>query len=334
MVAAARGVMSQARVLALRAIFWPYLALCACAASGRELDAARDEESESSPAPWDGGAELDGAPSQDASRLEAGSRDATLPADGASTARVAAPPLAALPACPGYTHPPAGQACRVLSDCGGGSFACGPSVIHACGVCPSQAPPCSDDAQCGAGAVCDPAPALATGFPLSGCVSACTASSCALGKRCAANGHCELPPCTEGGDCPADRVCAPSRSGADARGCAAKSCESDGFICPPLHRCGGAQRDAHGCSPRLCSEDYSCPAGSHCGGASPDAHGCSLIHCSDGYTCPPNTDCKSEQKGGHGCAQRSCSVDGDCDCGACLARKCENQLNVCSWGAP
>jgi hypothetical protein len=321
------------RIVEAIVLGWLFTLLAACAASERDSDSGtRDDERESFALDDEAGSATDAAADHDAAAL-----DAARIADGGQAARhdAARPPLNALPACPGHMHPAPGQACRTLSDCGGGSFACAAGVIFACGVCSTNnMTPCSGDAQCGANFVCEPTRAGSWGFPFAGCINACSAGSCFGGTRCAANGHCEPIPCSDGGACPADRLCDPSRSGADKLGCVPKSCEADGYVCPPKYRCGGAQPDVYGCSPRLCSEDYACPVGSECGGTAPDGHGCSLVSCTEGYECPPNTDCKSGPARDHGCLRRACSADSDCDCGACLGRVCEDQLHVCSWGAP
>jgi hypothetical protein len=318
------------RVLEPLVLSWLFALLPACAASEPDGDGgAREEAGEHAALDNDAGATLDAS-----ARADAGLLDAARAADSGQR-DVSSPPLNALPACSGHMHPPVGRACRTLSDCGGGSFACGPGEIAACGVCSiTNATSCTSDTQCGAGFVCEPTRAASSGVPFAGCVNACNVSSCSAGMRCAASGHCQLLPCGEGGACSADHICDASRSGADTRGCAPKSCETDGYACPPKYRCGGTTRDAYGCSPRPCTEDYVCPAGSECGGSAPDAHGCSLTHCTQGYACPQNTDCKAGQMLDHGCTRRTCNVDADCDCGACLSRVCEDQLHICSLGAP
>ncbi|HVU51759.1 MAG TPA: hypothetical protein VHL80_13780 [Polyangia bacterium] len=142
------------------------------------------------------------------------------------------------------------------------------------------------------------------------CVPRCTSAPCGAGMTCdASSGLCGPTPCGAAYSCADGLTCAPTRAGADAHGCAAARCDTDGFKCPDGWTCGP--------------------------GPSADQNGCAAVSCVGGaFECPVNTDCKPSSKEWHNCEQRACTSDKTCDCGACINGYCQNQLWVCSPPPP
>jgi hypothetical protein len=232
-----------------------------------------------------------------------GKGDAGVP-DGGSTS---------LPACLGVDPTLAAQACRTSADCSGLGFgsSCGPTYhVAGCGVCLPAPHDCSGDGGCSPEKVCVPAMGPCqcnlAGGPGMVCALRCTATSCESGQTCdTASGLCKPTPCGQDFSCAAGFLCAPTRAGADAHGCAIASCATDG---------------------------YKCPAGSACTpAADANANGCSPVSCVGGsFLCPANTDCKAASTSPHHCERRGCTSDKTCDCGACIESFCQDRLYVCS----
>jgi hypothetical protein len=230
----------------------------------------------------------------------------------------------ALPACPNAAPIPANQTtcrtdaeCQPLWTCGPAYYApsggTGPAV---CGVCVAPLHECTVDGDCGAGKICLPqagacfCPGQASGQPMMVCAAACTSTSCSTDETCdAASGRCKPTPCGPAYACHAGFTCAPTRTGADANGCAVAKCATDGYTCPYGQTCGAGQNvDAHGCS------DVSCVGGQ--------------------FKCPGNTDCDAASPESNQCKRRACTSDRQCDCGACIQGSCQDYFFVCSPPAP
>jgi hypothetical protein len=216
-----------------------------------------------------------------------------------------------LPACPGVDPTPPAEACRTSADCTGMGFgaSCGPTYRAAgCGVCLPASHECSGDGGCSPEKVCVPstAPCQCSGGPGMACALRCTTTSCESGQTCdTASGLCKPTPCGQDFSCAAGFLCAPTRAGADAHGCAIASCATDG---------------------------YKCPLGSACTpAADADTNGCSPVSCVGGrFECAANTDCKAASTSPHHCERRACTSDRTCDCGACIEGTCQDRLYVCS----
>ncbi|AWV89763.1 hypothetical protein DN745_10600 [Bradymonas sediminis] len=112
---------------------------------------------------------------------------------------------------------PAPGECRVDVDCGGSSCF-DPEEARRFAMCPPQScnPDltfCLDDASCGAGGVCRPAPmeACACSPEMPTCQPACLEDmDCETGEACGDDGHCGPIPCQGLGaspDCPAHYSC-------------------------------------------------------------------------------------------------------------------------------
>jgi hypothetical protein len=213
-----------------------------------------------------------------------------------------------LPACPGVDPTPPSQACRTSADCMNDFGSCGPTYHAAgCGACIPPFNTCFPDGGCPGDGVCGPA-ANPCGCNFTGgtCIARCTATSCESGTHCdTASGLCKPTPCGPNYACGAGTICAPTRAGADAHGCAIASCSTDGFTCPTGFTCtAAAGADANGCYPVSCV-----------GGA---------------FKCPANTDCKPGSTSFHQCDRRACTSDKSCDCGACINGFCQDRLFICS----
>jgi hypothetical protein len=246
-------------------------------------------------------------------------------ADGGSTGR----------ACAGHAAPPAVATngdCRTQSDCNiDGQFRgyyCRSSPFTGCGANFQPMIGCKTDADCAAlNRVCVTASTTqpCTAGPDVLCADRCTATSCKAGERCASSGHCEIYPCAEGFVCGSGLTCAPTRTGADANGCASSSCATDGFTCTGASHCdaSAASKDAHGCALDQCATGaFSCAADQIC--QSPgDGHGC---RCASNATCSVNQRCDPTTGA---CIAQHCSVDSDCDCGACVLNACQPTLWHC-----
>lgn len=213
-------------------------------------------------------------------------------------------------ACPGITPWPDGaRTCRTDADCGTNfSEYCAPEVNTGCGACFGPENQCAVDMDCGMGAWCATLPfndpCNCTGETTERrCLSLCPATPCAADQSCDANGHCVPASCMDGYACPQERVCDPA----------------------------GVMPDDHGCAYLSCTAGYTCPDGYTCNPGAPGGtpHGCQAISCKDGFVCPANTDCDPTATG-HGCIKRSCSNDADCDCGACIQKKCYDKLWICT----
>jgi hypothetical protein len=206
--------------------------------------------------------------------------------------------------CPGATPAPAGyEPCRTVDDCPQFSFyVCEHDRAEGCG--PGSPPDdCTVDQECTGGQVCVLVDHSACGLS-NYCAPPCSIRLCDADEVCAPSGHCGPKQCTDGYGCAAGTVCGPSRSGADAHGCAPASCSSDGYACPLGYRCAASsQADVHGCTP---------------------------VSCNEGYKCPVNFDCNPTSTSLHQCDQRACQTDASCDCGACIQGFCQDRLFVCS----
>jgi hypothetical protein len=213
--------------------------------------------------------------------------------------------------------------CRGDADCPNTYYCTSSYTPRACGgACIGAPHRCTTDGDCGTGKVCVPAPnpcgcPISTEGPGTMCVPRCTSTSCAADEACDdSDGHCKPALCSAGFACgPAAMtasslwVCAPSRVGADAHGCAAAKCASDG---------------------------YTCPAGWVCGpGDWLTLNGCSAVSCVGGqFHCPVNTDCNPSSNAPHHCGPRGCTTDRNCDCGVCIQGACRSSLWVCAPPAP
>jgi hypothetical protein len=127
---------------------------------------------------------------------------------------------------------------------------------------------------------------------------------------CRADSDCEC------GDCVVGSICG-------ATGCAAQ-CGADtdcdtGMVC-----IGGC---CPYCAPACTST--SCAEGQRCN----EANGrCERIPCDEGGpACPVNTRCTADPAGtaGGSCVPLSCTIDGDCDCGACIDGRCWDRPGQC-----
>ncbi|MDP6943838.1 MAG: hypothetical protein QF464_06770, partial [Myxococcota bacterium] len=91
-----------------------------------------------------------------------------------------------------------------------------------CGMCmPAEMVdnPCTDDAGCAAGTVCEWDQSGCLCEPAQVCVAACTAGSCDEGETCGEDGHCATTSCGSAEDCPVNFHC-------DGGGCLRKWCDS------------------------------------------------------------------------------------------------------------
>jgi hypothetical protein len=244
----------------------------------------------------------------------AGSDGAAAGASGGSSgAAGGAAGKGALPACPNAAPIPASQtACRTNADCQSTLWTCGPSYYApgpgGCGPCMAPPHECTVDGDCGAGKICLPQPSQFCQCPggATKCAPACTATSCTPNETCdTASGHCKPTPCGPAYTCGAGLICAPTRAGADANGCAIAKCATDGYACPDGYACGAGQNV--------------------------DFNGCSEVSCVGAqFKCPGNTDCDAASPAPHHCKRRACTSDQPCDCGACIQGSCQDEFFVCS----
>jgi hypothetical protein len=233
-------------------------------------------------------------------------------AGGGAAGHTGAGGLGALPACPGAQPiPETVRACRTGSDCMPIGI-CGPNYFSGgCGAAFGAPHECTTDGECGTDRVCVTAPEAACTQPGGTvCDNRCPKKACAPGETCnATTGHCAPTPCGADYACREGYLCAPTRDGADAHGCAVAKCTTDGYKCPAGWECRvDAWVQQNGCSPVSCV-----------GGA---------------FQCPPNHDCVASSTSPHHCQPRACTSDKTCDCGACIQGSCQERLFVCSPPPP
>jgi hypothetical protein len=220
------------------------------------------------------------------------------------------------------------MSCRTTADCRGGwqcVWSLPPAGPDCSGTGAVVSLPCTSDASCASGYVCDDL--IVDGCsPTTLCQVPCGMRSCDAGYTCAADGHCAPELCPDELTCSSEYVCAPGDAMADAHGCKVASCE-DGYECPAGSVCQSLNSDRHGCAPLPCASGaYSCPTGTHCSPQGPYfEHGC-LMDCSLSGCTPGEEDCASDEE----CHQKTCATDVDCGCGICVNGACKGSLGMCN----
>jgi hypothetical protein len=171
--------------------------------------------------------------------------------------------------CPG-TMPWADPICRVDDDCPEFQTCVSSPASANPGGCggatgcsgPFEGEECFEDDECavfpelGPDPVCLHAEDPCCG-PVSTCVAACTADSCAPDQVCGPDRLCVAAACDEGYACPAGRRCEVGAAGSDDHGCVVIPCDEAGADpCPEVHACvdGTCQRIP-------CATDDDCPCG-------------------------------------------------------------------------
>jgi hypothetical protein len=207
-------------------------------------------------------------------------------------------------ACAGVAAIPSDQhACRTSAECPANFGTCQETFFT--NACPACAPTvCAGDADCGAGMTCVAIPNRKCPCPESKvCVAKCSGTACQPGDVCDPQGRCAAQQCTDGYVCRADLICAPTRLYGDGHGCNSKTCDGDGVAC---------------------ADGFTCTPGAN-GGV------CTAVSCvGGGFKCPMNTECTPNATEPHQCVRRACTSDAGCDCGACIAGRCQDRLFVCS----